>query len=142
MTTVTITAWDPATREVTFTGPTGTSYSRRLLDTTDSSIMAGLKVGDRVDVTRTEAVRVTVQPATPTQTPDPDEFRRRFTISALWGVDNGFSGHMLEGASGLSPGGVPINLDDTSYDDVYGRISAFKIGVGYRTSPRTEVAIN
>jgi hypothetical protein len=143
VTTVTITGWDPATREVTFTGPAGASYSRRVLETTDASMMAGLKVGDRVDVTRTEAIRVTVQPATPAaQTPDPDEFRHRFTISALWGVDNGFSGHMLEGGSGLTPGGLPVNLNETSYDDVYGRISAFKIGVGYRTSPRTEVAIN
>ncbi len=140
VTTVTITGWDPASRELTFTGPAGTRYSRRLLETTDASILAGLKVGDRVDVTRTEAVRLTVQSATPA--PEPDTFRHRLSISALWGVDNGFSGHMLEGVSGVTSGGVPINLNETSYDDVYGRISAFKVGVGYRTSPRAEVAIN
>jgi hypothetical protein len=37
---------------------------------------------------------------------------------------------------------VPINLSETSYDDVYGRMGMFKIGFGYRTSPRTETAIN
>ena len=51
---------------MTFIGPNGTSYSRRLLDTTDPEIVEGLKVGDRVDVTRTEAVTLQVQPgATP-----------------------------------------------------------------------------
>ena len=58
VTTVTITGWDPVNKVVTFTGPNGTAYSRRLLDTTDPKIVAGLKVGDRVDVTRTEAVTV------------------------------------------------------------------------------------
>ena len=59
--TVTLTGWDPATRTVTYTGPQGASYTRRLLDTTDSSILAGLQVGDRVDVTWTEAVRVSIE---------------------------------------------------------------------------------
>jgi hypothetical protein len=59
--TVTITAWDPSTRTVTFTGPKGNSYTRRLLESTDASIMTGLKVGDRADVTWTEAVRISVQ---------------------------------------------------------------------------------
>ena len=54
--TVTITGWDPANKVVTFTGPTGTAYTRGLLDTTDPKIVEGLKAGDRVDVTRTEAV--------------------------------------------------------------------------------------
>jgi hypothetical protein len=53
VTTVTITAWSPVDRVVTFVGPNGTLYSRRLLDTTDSAIIQGLQVGDRVDVTRT-----------------------------------------------------------------------------------------
>ena len=61
--TVTITGWSPADKVVTFIGPNGTAYSRRLLDTTDPKIVEGLKVGDRVDVTRTEAVTVSVQPA-------------------------------------------------------------------------------
>ena len=61
MTTVTITGWSPVDKVVTFTGPNGMAYSRRLLDTTDPKIIEGLKVGDRVDVTRTEAVTVSVQ---------------------------------------------------------------------------------
>ena len=62
--TVTITGWSPVDRVVTFLGPNGVAYSRRLLDTTDPAIVAGLKVGDRVDVTRTEAVTVSVQSVT------------------------------------------------------------------------------
>jgi hypothetical protein len=145
VTTVTLTGWDPATRTVTFTGPTGTSYSRTLLET-NVGVMAGLKVGDRVDITRTEAVRLSVQsptlPAAAPQVPDPDDFRHRLTISALWGVDNQFSGNMIEQASGQTVGGVPINLNETSFDDVYGRMALFKVGVGYRTSPRSEAVIN
>ena len=63
VTTVTITGWSPADKVVTFIGPNNVPYSRRLLDTTDPKIVEGLKVGDRVDVTRTEAVTVSVQPA-------------------------------------------------------------------------------
>ena len=70
VTTVTITAWDPATRVVTFTVPSGTAYSRRLVETTDASLMAGLKVGDSVDVTRTEAVRLGVERGTQAAAPD------------------------------------------------------------------------
>ena len=62
--TVTLTGWDPATRTVTFTGPKGAVYSRRLLDTADPSIVAGIKLGDRVDVTRTEAVNIGVESRT------------------------------------------------------------------------------
>ena len=143
VTTVTITGWDPAPRVVTFTGPTGTVYSRRLLDTTDASIMAGLKVGDRVDVTRTEAVRLAVESRTPVQCERHlEDFRHRFTISALWGWDNQFSGNMIQAATGQTTTGVPINMNETTYDDVYGRMGMFKIGAGYRTTPRTEAVFN
>jgi hypothetical protein len=37
---------------------------------------------------------------------------------------------------------VPINLTETSQDDVYGRIGLMKISVGYRTSPRSEGVFN
>jgi hypothetical protein len=143
--TVTLTGWDPTTRVVSFTGPKGASYSRRLLDTTDPKLLAGLKVGDRVDVTWTEAARISVQsgaPAQPAQVADPDDFRHRFTISALWGVDNQFSGKMIQDATGRTASGVPINLAETSFDDVYGRMGLFKIGAGYRTSPRSEAVLN
>jgi len=135
VTTVTITGWDPVNKVVTFTGPNGTAYSRRLLDTTDPKIVEGLKSGDRVDVTRTEAVTVAVQPAG-------DDVRHRLTISALFGWDNQFSGTMIQQATGRTTGGAPINLDETTYDDVYGRIGMFKVGVGYRTTPRTEAVFN
>ena len=145
VTTVTITAWDPANRLLTFRGPSGTTYSRRLLDTTDASTLAGLKVGDRVDVTRTEAVRLAVESRTSVAvqaTPGPEDFRNRLTVSALWGPDNQFSGNMIQAATGQTTTGLPINMNETTYDDVYGRMANFKIGVGYRTSPRSEAVLN
>ena len=159
VTTVTITAWDPATRVVTFTVPAGTVYSRHLVEATDANLMTGLKVGDRVDVTRTEAVRFTVEraaqaaggatqagggatPASGAATPAADDLRHRLTVSVLFGVDNQFSGKMIKEATGRTTGGAPINLDETTYDEVYGRIGMLKIGVGYRTTPRTEGVLN
>jgi hypothetical protein len=73
---------------------------------------------------------------------DPDAFRHRFTISALWGWDNQFSGKLIKAANGTTTGGAPIRLDETTFDDVYGRMGLFKIGVGYRTTPRIETAVN
>ena len=141
VTTVTITGWDPATRVVTFTGPAGASYSRRLVETTDANLMTGLKVGDRVDVTRTEAVRFAVD-APAAQAAAAEDFRNRLTISVLFGWDNQFSGKMIKEATGQTTGGAPINLDETTFDEVYGRMGMFKIGVGYRTTPRTEAVFN
>ena len=142
VTTVTLTGWDPATRVVTFTGPSGASYQRRLLETTDASVLAALKVGDRVDVTRTEAARLAVESRTAVQVDATEDFRHRFTISALWGWDNQFSGKMIQPAIGQTTTGAPINLTETTFDDVYGRMANFKIGVGYRTSPRSEAVVN
>ena len=136
VTTVTITGWDAVNKVVSFTGPNGTSYTRRLLDSTDPKIAEGLKKGDRVDITRTEAVTVTVQPAAE------DTLRNRLTVSVLFGWDNQFSGKMIKEATGRTTGGVPINLDETTYDEVYGRMGMLKIGVGYRTTPRTEGVFN
>jgi hypothetical protein len=136
--TVTITGWDPANRVVSFTTPNGTAYTRGLLDTTDAKIIEGLRVGDRVDVTRTEAVTIQVNPAaTPT-----DTLRNRLTVSVLFGWDNQFSGKLIKEADGRTAGGAPIRLDETTYDEVYGRIGMLKLGVGYRTTPRTEGVFN
>jgi hypothetical protein len=132
VTTVTITGWSPVDKVVSFTGPNGMAYSRGLLDSTDPKIIEGLKVGDRVDVTRTEALTVSVLPA----------FRHRLTFSALFGWDNQFSGVMIKQATGATTGGQAINLDETTYDEVYGRIGSLKLGVGYRTTPRTEGVFN
>jgi hypothetical protein len=144
MTTVTITGWSPADKVVSFTGPNGTSYSRRLLDTTDPAIVEGLKTGDRVDVTRTEAVTLSVQsPPTTTIGRVYEELKDRVTVSAVFGWDNQFSGKMIKQATGQTTrGAVPINLGETTYDEVYGRIGMFKIGVGYRTTPRAEAVFN
>ena len=143
VTTVTITGWDPATRAVTFTGPSGANYTRRLLDTTDATVIAGLKVGDRVDVTRTEALQLAVLPPTQTQVvATPAEFENRYTISFMWGVDNQFSGKLIQPATGQTASGLPINLGETTFDDVYGRLTNFKFGFGYRTTPRSEAVFN
>jgi hypothetical protein len=142
VTTVTITAWDPGLSVVTFTGPNGATYTRRLQDATEAKIVAGLKVGDRVDVTRTEAVRLAVESRTQVQLSGTSAFDNRFTLSVLWGSDNQFSGNMIQEASGLTTGGVPINMAETTYDDVYGSMSLLKIGAAWRTTPRTEVAFN
>ena len=138
VTTVTITGWDAGNKVVSFTGPNGTSYTRRLLDSTDPKIAEGLKNGDRIDVTRTEAMTVTVeQPVAAAE-----GLRNRLTVSALFGWDNQFSGKMITEATGRTTGGVPINLDETTFDEVYGRMGMLKIGVGYRTTPRTEGVFN
>jgi len=139
VTTVTLTGWDPVNRVVSFTGPTGTAYTRGLLDTTDPKIIAGLKVGDRVDVTRTEAVTLLMLPSAAAEQ---DSLKNRLTVSVLFGVDNQFSGTMIQQATGQTVGGAPINLDETTFDEVYGRIGVWKIGVGYRTTPRTEGVLN
>jgi len=139
VTTVTITGWDPVNKVVSFTGPNGTAYTRRLLDTTDPKIVAGLKPGDRVDVTRTEAVTLLVLPSATTTE---DSLKNRLTVSVLFGVDNQFSGTMIKEATGRTVGGAPINLDETTFDEVYGRIGMWKVGVGYRTTPRTEGVLN
>ncbi len=141
-TTVTITAWDPSLRTVTFTGPKGSVYTRRVSDAIDPTVIAGLKVGDRVDVTRTEALRFQVESRQTVSVSGTSAFRNRFSISALWGWDNNFSGDMVHEATGATAGGVPINIAPTTYDDVYGRMRLVKIGANYRTTPRTEAAFN
>jgi hypothetical protein len=140
--TVTITGWDAGLRTVTFTGPAGATYSRRLLDTTDTAIMAGIKVGDRVDITRTEAARFNVEARPSVQVTAGESLRNRLTLSVLWGWDNQFSGNMIMAETGQTTTGVPINMNETTYDDVYGRMGIIKIGAGYRITPRTEGVFN
>ena len=140
VTTVTITGWDPKNRVVSFNGPTGTAYTRMLLDSTDPKIIAALKPGDRVDLTRTEAVTLVMLPQAAAT--EEESLKNRLTFSFLVGWDNQFSGVMIKEASGQTVGGAPINLGETTFDEVYGRIGIFKLGVGYRTSPRTEGVLN
>jgi hypothetical protein len=68
--------------------------------------------------------------------------RDRLTFAVQWGVDNQFSGKVIEEASGQTVQGAPIHFDETSYDDVYGRMGLFKVGVGYRLSDRNEAVLN
>ena len=58
--TATITAIDPATPSVTFSGPRGWNYSTRVQD---KALLAKVKVGDKVDITWTEATLVSVEDA-------------------------------------------------------------------------------
>ena len=150
-TTVTVTAWDPTSRVVSFTTPTGVSYTRRLGDTIDPTVVAGLKVGQQVDVTRAEASSVTMQfglttpaAAAPVAAAGAavSTLDHRFTIGFQWGPDNSFSGDVIKAASGQTLSGIPVNMQDTSYDDVFGKMNLFKVGIGWRTTPRSEFLFN
>ena len=55
--TATIEAIDPKIPSITFKGPNGWKYSRRVLD---KDVLTKIKVGDQVDFTWTEAVQITV----------------------------------------------------------------------------------
>ena len=59
--TATITAIDTAMPSITFTGPNGWKYSSKVQDT---EALAKVKVGDKVEITWTEAVLVSVEPGT------------------------------------------------------------------------------
>lgn len=56
--TVTITAIDPATPSITFTGPEGWKYTSKVQDT---EALAKVKVGDKVDIVWTEALLVSLE---------------------------------------------------------------------------------
>jgi hypothetical protein len=56
--TATITKIDPAAPSVTFSGPKNWTYTTRV---EDKAALAKVKVGDKVDITWTEAVMVTVE---------------------------------------------------------------------------------
>jgi hypothetical protein len=150
-TTVTVTAWDPTTRMVSFTSPAGVSYTRRVAESLDPTVIAGLKVGQRVDVTRTEAASITMQfalaanPPAAAAAPPPAQapgLEKRFTVSFQYGPDYSFSGNVIKATSGQTVRGVPINMQDVGYDDVFGEINVFKFGFGWRTTPRTETVFN
>jgi hypothetical protein len=57
--TATITAIDPAMPSITFTGPNGWKYSSKV---EDKEALAKVKVGDKVDITWTEALLISVEP--------------------------------------------------------------------------------
>jgi hypothetical protein len=84
------------------------------------------------------AAQTPAQPAAPTTY----SLRNRLTFSVLWGPDNQFSGKVITAGSGLYQGVTPINFSETSYDDIYGRMGLFKVGVGYQLSARSEANLN
>jgi hypothetical protein len=58
--TVTIAAIDPKVPSITFTGPNNWKYSSRVQD---KDALAKVKVGDKVDITWTEALVLALEPA-------------------------------------------------------------------------------
>jgi hypothetical protein len=152
--TVTIAAIDQAARTVSFTGPRG-RYTRTVPEGVDTSLLRALVVGEKADLTYFEFVQsmtLAAAPAASTSAPppppagpvftQPEMLTDRLTVHALYGVDNQFSGKMIQEATGRTTGGAPINLTETTYDEVYGRMAMFKVGVGYRLTPRTEAVLN
>lgn len=148
--TVTIVSIDPGTRVITFIGPRG-RYARVVPASVDASALRALSIGGRAELTyfeyvqsmtRTPAAAVSTA-AVPIAPPQKTEsVRDRLTLYGLYGLDNSFSGKMIQAANGRTTGGAPIVLGDTSYDHVYGRLAMLKVGVGYRMKPRTEALIN
>jgi hypothetical protein len=57
--TATITAIDPALPSISFTGPNGWKYTSKVQD---KAALGKVKVGDKVEITWTEAVLVSVEP--------------------------------------------------------------------------------
>ena len=55
-----VTAIDQALPSITFTGPNGWNYSTRV---EDKAALAKVKVGDKVDITWTEALVLSLDPA-------------------------------------------------------------------------------
>ena len=150
--TVTVTGVDQGRRRLTFIGPRG-EYTRSVAEGGDTSVLKTLTPGERVDLTYfeyvvsmtrgagTNATVSTGVPAAP-EAPAGDSVRDRMSVYTLYGVDNSFTGKMIEAAAGRTTTGVPINLEETTYDEVYGRLGMLKIGVGYLMTPRIEAVAN
>jgi len=58
--TATITAIDPKVPSITVKGPNGWTYSRKVVD---KKALAQVKVGDKLDITWTEAMLISVEPS-------------------------------------------------------------------------------
>ena len=69
-------------------------------------------------------------------------FRHRTTISVQFGVDKQLQRQNDQGSDGTTTSGRPINLNETTFDDVYGRIGMQKIGAGYRRHRRQKHSRN
>jgi len=49
---------------------------------------------------------------------------------------------VIKATDGATTGGVPVNMQDVGYDDVFGEINVLKFGIGWRTTPRSEGIFN
>ena len=133
--TVTVGTVDAGARTVTFTGSTGRTHPRRVVDNANADLLRSIVVGDRIDVSWLETMQFVTGPV--------DDWRaRRATVGVQWGPDNQYAGHMVQEATGQTTGGVPIHLNETSFDDVYGRISLFKVAYSYKTHAKAEAVFN
>jgi len=56
--TATISSIDKSAQSITFTGPNGWKYSRRVVD---PAVLDNVKVGDKVDITSDTSVTIAVQ---------------------------------------------------------------------------------
>ncbi len=154
--TVTVRGIDLAASTITFEGFSGRTFTRRVSDPANVQRLNELAIGDLVDVSWYEDMTIVaggapvapapvavMPPVAPMAPPVvQDSLRHRLTVSVLVGLDNQFSGKMIAASTGRTTTGLPIDLDETTYDEVYGRMGLFKAGIGYRLSPRSELVIN
>jgi hypothetical protein len=103
--TMTLSALDPATRSVTFSGPTGNTYTRFVIDTVDPAVFSSLNVRPRGCDVDGGALEVTAprRPPRGGARPRDDSFRHR-PISVQFGIDNQFSGNMIKAAAQTTTG--------------------------------------
>jgi hypothetical protein len=132
--TVTIKSVDATTRTVSFEGPQGRLYVRRLAETVAQSLIPQITPGTRVDVTWNYNVTIQVTSGSTAST----GFQQHWMLGLTVGVDNQFSGKMMTEDTGTL-NGVPIALDETTFDETYGRIAMFRVGLARRITPRMEV---
>jgi hypothetical protein len=135
ITTVRIDSWDPATRIVTFTNSKGQTYTRRIVETLDPKVLAGLKVGDQVDVTRTEATNLAVvTPAPPAAAAAPQQIIAQGGKSRARGFFLGGSyegnGVVVEDSEETDSGsgyGITIGYGFTSTLALYGQLNGASV---------------
>ena len=142
VTTATIDSWDPATRTVTFTTLSG-HYTRRVSEAVDASVLGVLKPGDRVDVTRTEALRLDVEAGAPAQPAAPSPLHSlvdasRWVADVAVGISPSINGNINSGAIGSLQGQAAAILPNT-YGHVYGTGLDLRFGAGFKLNDVSEL---
>ena len=112
--TVTVTAMDPKTSTVTVNGPNGYVYSRKVAD---KKAFNQLKVGDKLDMTWTEALLISSSPRSSRSTRgdasclrSPDRRGELLRAKAL----NGHTAHIREQGSPLAKEGISSKRSQTA----------------------------